>query len=890
MPSLLAGLKPVPMPPTPEPMLCTLVAEPFDDPAWLFEPKLDGLRVLCRYDGESLSLISRNNKPQNSFFPDVAGPLQQALETPVILDGEIICIDAQGQSSFRALQQRFHLTNPAEVRARVVEHPAYMYLFDILYAERYSLTELPLEQRKPILRAAVNWSERVRYTEGFPEKGRQLFGEACRQGSEGIVAKHLRSLYLSGRSGDWLKIKCGQRQELVIGGFTDPQRTRVGLGALLVGYYENGDFVYAGKVGTGFNTETLRDLRERLEAIETRVSPFQKNDPPRGPGVHWARPQLVAEIAFGEWTQNGLLRQPRFEGLRMDKKPAAVRRERPKAEAPSNAARKSARRAGRSASRSPVPREAKRGTRAKAAGRAANSASRRTKAKPPVAPERPGRSDASKRASKPGGSRSAPLADYARKRDFTITAEPSGAAGARAKQPRSATKEPIFVIHDHHASHHHYDLRLEADGVLKSWAVPKEPTMDPDVKRLAIEVEDHPLAYATFTGRIPEGQYGAGTVAIFDHGTYTHLKNRRPSDEPVSDSIAGGRLEFELHGKKLSGPFALIRIRGRGSKPNWLFMKLRDQPPMRVIDARTSAATEPPARVAEPRLGTPIRPVAAPDSPDPPPARVPFTHQDKIMFPDAGFTKGDILMFYQRIAPWLLPELQDRPATLERLPDGLEGPRFWQKNLPSSTPSWIPRIQIPTETGKTVSYVLVNNEQTLLYLVNQGALTFHTWLSRVEDLGHPDFVLFDLDPGSAAFAGVVKTAKLIHGALEEQGREDALLKTSGKSGLHIRVPWRDAGGFDEARAWAVSIAQRIAADHADMATMERTKAKREGRVYIDVMQNAKGLHIVPPYVLRAVPEATVSTPLDWSELTPKLNPKKFTIKTVFRRLKSFSGG
>src|SRR5436305_1814183 len=139
----------------------------------------------------------------------------------------------------------------------------------------------------------------------------------------------------------------------------------------------------------------------------------------------------------------------------------------------------------------------------------------------------------------------------------------------RRWSPRSPSKEPIFVIHDHHASHHHYDLRLEAEGVLKSWAVPKEPSMDPAVKRLAVEVEDHPLAYATFTGRIPEGQYGAGTVAIFDHGTYTPLKNRRPTDEPISEAIARGRVEFDLRGGKLSGPFALIRIRGQGSKPSW---------------------------------------------------------------------------------------------------------------------------------------------------------------------------------------------------------------------------------------------------------------------------------------------------------------------------------
>jgi bifunctional non-homologous end joining protein LigD len=243
-----------------------------------------------------------------------------------------------------------------------------------------------------------------------------------------------------------------------------------------------------------------------------------------------------------------------------------------------------------------------------------------------------------------------------------------------------------------------------------------------------------------------------------------------------------------------------------------------------------------------------------------------------------------VLAFYTRIAPWLLPELKDRPATLERLPDGLGGPRFWQKNLPTSTPSWIPRIQLPTENGKPVNYALVNNEQTLLYLVNQGALTFHTWLSRVQDLDRPDFVLFDLDPTEAPFGAAVKCAQSIHAALNAEGVEGRV-KTSGKTGLHITVPWQKPGGYDESRAWALRIAERVVHENPDLATTERSRSKRAGRVYIDVMQNAKGHHAVPAYVLRAVPEATVSTPLEWAELTPRLNPGKFTIKTIFRRLK-----
>jgi bifunctional non-homologous end joining protein LigD len=268
------------------------------------------------------------------------------------------------------------------------------------------------------------------------------------------------------------------------------------------------------------------------------------------------------------------------------------------------------------------------------------------------------------------------------------------------------------------------------------------------------------------------------------------------------------------------------------------------------------------------------------------PQRVTVTHPDKIMFPDAGITKGQVFEFYERIAPRLLPYLRDRPATLERFPDGIgdsKAPHFWQKNAPDYYPSWIPRVELPTQQGKTVNYVLVNNQETLLYLVNQGTLTFHIWFSRVKDLDRPDFVLFDLDPSQASFQDAVAVARQLHEFLQEEDVE-AFVKTSGKTGLHVQVPWTAEGGYDEARAWALQIAERVVQALPDQATVERSKAGRGRRVYVDVMQNARGHHAVPPYVLRAVPGATVSTPLEWRELTAKLDPAAFNLKTIFSRL------
>ena len=269
----------------------------------------------------------------------------------------------------------------------------------------------------------------------------------------------------------------------------------------------------------------------------------------------------------------------------------------------------------------------------------------------------------------------------------------------------------------------------------------------------------------------------------------------------------------------------------------------------------------------------------------PAPKDVPFTHLDKTLFPQVGITKADVLKFYQSIAPRLLPHLRNRPITLERLPDGLGpgAPRFWQKNTPDYYPQWIPRVELPTDQGKPVNYLLVNDEPTLLYLVNQGAMTFHVWLSRVGSLDRPDYVLFDLDRSEATFEDVIRIARHLHRILAKKNVE-TLVKTSGKSGLHVLAPWREKAGYDAARDWAMQVAGQLVDELPEVATTERLRAQRHGRVYIDVVQNARGHHVVPPYVLRAVADATVSTPLNWKEVNDRLDPSQFTMETVLKRV------
>ncbi|HEU4534260.1 MAG TPA: DNA polymerase ligase N-terminal domain-containing protein, partial [Polyangiaceae bacterium] len=437
------------------------------------------------------------------------------------------------------------------------------------------------------------------------------------------------------------------------------------------------------------------------------------------------------------------------------------------------------------------------------------------------------------------------LDTYRRKRDLDVTPEPP----ARVQRP---SREPIFVVQEHHATRLHYDFRLEADGVLKSWAVTKEPTLDPSVRRLAVQVEDHPVAYAGFAGDIPAGHYGAGHVDIWDNGHFEPLGRHGAPAPRVADALRDGHLEFRLHGQKLAGRFALIQMKARGGK-NWLLLKLKDD------KARPGTAPASPPDGQKVTAKAPRRQPSAPQSPPPtatarrprPPAEVELTHPDRIMFPEGGFTKQDLFAYYDRVADRLLPHLRGRPVTLERLPDGVGGAanrHFWQKDTPASYPAWIERAELTSVRGEPVRYVLVNDRATLLYLVNQGTVTFHPWASRMADLDRPDLVSFDLDPGERPFADAVRAAHAVRAALLEAGSE-AYVKTSGKTGLHVLAPWAGRGGHDEARAWALEIAGRVIEAHPDLATLERSKNKRGGRLYLDVMQNARGHHLVPPYVV-----------------------------------------
>jgi DNA ligase D-like protein (predicted ligase) len=316
-----------PIPRHPALMKCALVDAAFDKKGWIFEPKFDGLRVICIFDGDDWMLLSRNDKPQNFQFPEIVAGLKRSIAKPAVVDGEVVCLDENGKSSFRLLQQRFHLTVESLVRSRMARFPTDLYLFDILYFDQFDLRKLALNDRKRILKQAVKWKTPIRMTPMTLDRGIEMFHEACDRGEEGIIAKRADSRYTGDRGGAWLKIKCSGRQEFVIGGFTKGQGTRVGFGSILVGYYDDdGKLRFVGKVGTGFDTKTLLDLHKRMKEIQIDYNPFA-NKGGREYQPQFVEPKLVCEIAFAEWTQNHMLRQPRFQGLREDKKATDVKRE-----------------------------------------------------------------------------------------------------------------------------------------------------------------------------------------------------------------------------------------------------------------------------------------------------------------------------------------------------------------------------------------------------------------------------------------------------------------------------------------------------------------------------------------------------------------------------------
>lgn len=605
-------------------MLAVLAERLPTDPGWLFEIKYDGVRVLAERRRAEVRLVARSGREVTARYPEVAAALRTLPLDRFLLDGELVAPDETGRPSFQRLQARMHLTQAADVEQARTRVPVSGIFFDALSLDGRDLRDLPLRERKACLALLLPRRGVVSLSEHVAEHGPAFYEAVCEQGLEGVVAKRAESPYTPGRSPRWLKIKCQKRQEFVIVGWTEPRGSRPYLGALHLGLWEDGRLVYAGKVGTGFDTASLASLLERLRPLERPAPPFAGRAP-RGRGHHWVEPRLVCEVRFTEWTAEGAVRHPTFLGLRDDKRPEECRRE--------------------------------------------------------------------------------------------VAAAQGGAERARG---------------------------------------------------------------------------------------------------------------------------------GPGAPP----------------------ALAPPGPGARPAV-----------------ARVTISNPHKVFWPAERITKGDLVAYYEAVAPWLLPYLRDRPVVLTRYPDGITGKSFFQKDAPGFVPEWIRTVRLPGDgRGREIAYFVIDDVEALRYVVNLGTIPLHVWASRVGSLDRPDWLVLDLDPKGAPFRHVVAVARALHALCERLGLP-SFVKTSGQTGLHILLPLGARYSYEQARTFARLLATLGAEALPGLATVSRPLGARQGKVYIDWAQNGLGQTVAAPFSARPVPGALVSCPLRWSEVTARLNPARFTLITVPPRLR-----
>jgi DNA ligase D-like protein (predicted 3'-phosphoesterase) len=531
-------------------MLSRSANAPFNSDDWYFEIKWDGVRAIAYID-DDLSLRSRNDREISGQFPELAELLTHAPHT--VLDGEIVVMSG-GKPDIQALLPRLQAGTGSSVPVKV-KNPVTYIVFDILEKDNKPLLYLPFSERRKILEETVREGPHVILSVPVEARGEEYYKAAIAKGLEGVMAKRRDSRYEPGlRSGAWLKIKAERTCDCVIAGYTPGQGGRSPtFGALILGLYETkkresppvkhriaslkpasplllpaGDnaraLVYIGKVGTGFSDRDLAELQATFLTLKTNTPQLAGIEPAES--VIWLKPVLVCEVAYQSVTRDKKLRIPRFIRMRLDRRPEDCSTDQLKeihiTESLSDSTGRDMNnpKAGGATSRRVRSQDTKPAK----------------KNQPQELPKEP------------------VLEDYNKKRDFSLTGEPEGVT------PHQGGGNS-FVIQEHHARRLHFDLRLERDGVLKSWAVPKGMPEVPGEKHLAVAVEDHPLDYGHFEGTIPKGQYGAGSVSIWDNGTYD-TKHWDPD-----------KIEITLHGRRIEGPYVLVRFK-RAGKTEWLVFRV----------------------------------------------------------------------------------------------------------------------------------------------------------------------------------------------------------------------------------------------------------------------------------------------------------------------------
>ncbi|MGS0624067.1 DNA ligase D [Ralstonia sp. VS2407] len=622
-----AGAVPATLPRTLEPQLATLVDGPPTHGEWDYEVKFDGYRILARIDGNTVRLFSRNGRDWTAKLPRQARTLHALGLREAWLDGEVVVMGERGVPDFQALQNAFETAH--------AEHIAY-YLFDIPFCNGMDLRGVPLRERRALLQRILDAApgdldrDAVLFSGTFNAAPEDLLSSACSMSLEGVIGKRADAPYRAGRSPAWIKLKCGQRQEFVIGGYSAPKGSRSGFGALLLGVYDDaGKLRYAGRVGTGFNETSLHALHHELTGLTVDTPPFA--NPPTGSDardVQWVKPERVAEIAFAEWTREGIVRQAVFQGLRDDKPARNIVRE--QAKPPSAAARKET--------------------------RAVNAAERKV----------------------------------------------------------------------------------------------------------------------------------------------------RPGAERIAD--------------------------------------------------------------------------------------VDVTHPDRVIEKASGTTKADLARYYASVAEWMLPHLHNRPTSLVRAPDGIDGERFFQKHSAALKLQGITQLDPSLDPGHP-SLLAINSAEALVGAVQMGTVEFHTWNALADRIEQPDRIVFDIDPDPALpFARVIEATQLTLALLDELGLK-AFLKTSGGNGMHVVVPLtrREAAGWDTLKAFAQAVVQHMAATFPDRFVAKMGPQNRVGKIFIDYLRNNRGASTVAAYSVRARTGLPVSVPIRHDELEGLQGSAQWTLRTLPERLAKLKG-
>ena len=643
-----------------KPMLATLVDKPFDEEGWLYEIKWDGYRAIAYLNKGEVEIQSRNNKSFNEKFYPVHNALQH-WKINAVLDGEIIVASDKGISNFGNLQNW-----RSEADGELV-----YYVFDILWLNGDDLTQLPLTERRKILKNIAPAAGNIRISASFDAGATEFFEAAKKLELEGIIAKKANSKYYPGqRTKEWLKIKTGKRQEVVIGGYTRNENSSKLFSSLLVGVFENEQLQYTGKIGTGFSDKLQKELIQQFKPLIIKESPFSfvpdvnkpsrfRPNPPKATAT-WLSPKLICEVSYAEMTSDGVMRHPSFEGMREDKNVKEVVRE---------------------------------------------------------------------------------------KQKHTDEIVPS--------------------------------LKTPAQKKEKKMTAAKKKTTDAATKKLTARLLKTPVSTERKT-----------------------LLNQKEKSQT----------------KNINGH------------------------------------------------------------------NITFNNLNKIYFPKKKVTKRDVINYYYLAAPFMLPYMKNRPQTLIRYPNGINGKSFYQKDVTGKVPEWIKQFPYSSERGGKRNFLVCSNEASLLLIASMGGLEMHPWNSTIQKPDYPDWCIIDLDPSAKTnFDQVILAAQKTKEVLDAI-EVPCWCKTSGATGLHIYIPLGTKYTYEQSKEFGRVLVKIVHEAIPDFTSIERIVKNRDEKLYLDFLQNRPHATLAAPYSLRPKPDATVSMPLHWNEVCKGLRPSDFTIFNAIKRM------